>query len=262
MREGLETTAREVRRMIIEQAFISHCSHIGSCLSCVDLLTALYFETMRLDPWEERDLFVMSKGHAALALYATLARREIIPLETLRGYYLNEGTLPAHLDRFTAKGIEVSTGSLGHGFNMGLGMAYELLRKQSPRRVFALLGDGETEEGSIWEGAMFAARHKIGNFTALVDCNDLQGYGRPNELCAHEPLADKWRAFGWETQEIDGNDMKAVCAALAVPVSDKPKVILARTIKGKGVSFMEDKLIWHYYFVTEEVRQQALKELA
>jgi transketolase len=257
----LKEIANKIRKTIIELAHNSKSPHVGSSLSCVDILTTLYFDKMSLEPWEERDIFILSKGHSAMALYAALACKGIIDKELLGGYCKNDGTLPAHLDRFTAKGVEVSAGSLGHGFNIGLGMAYGLKKKGSARKVYAIIGDGETQEGSIWEGALFAPKLGIDNFTAIIDYNNLQGYGRARDICHFEPLRAKWEAFGWHVSEADGHDFKDIKKALDADSQGKPKIIIACTVKGKGVSFMEDKLIWHYYTVTDDVREKALKEL-
>ncbi|MDR4509089.1 MAG: transketolase [Candidatus Brocadiaceae bacterium] len=253
--------AKEIRRIIVELAHKSNSPHVGSCLSCVDILTALYFEVLHLEPWEERDIFILSKGHAAMSLYSTLSVKGIIHREILDGYYKNDGTLPAHLDRFSAKGIEVSAGSLGHGFNMGLGIAYGLKLKKSNRKVYALIGDGESQEGSIWEGALFAAKLGLHNFTAIMDYNNLQGYGRAKDICSFEPVTNKWKAFGWYTINIDGHDINAIKNALTEKSNGKPKMIIANTTKGKGVSFMEDELLWHYYIVTDKHKETALEEL-
>jgi len=258
---NLKETARQIRKSIIRIAHSSKSAHVGSALSCVDILTSLYFERMRLAPWEERDVFIMSKAHSAMALYTTLAEKGIIGRELLEGYHKDGGTLPAHLDRFCAKGIEVSAGSLGHGFNIGLGMAYGFKIKESARKVYCLIGDGETQEGSIWEGALFAPKLGLDNFTAFIDYNNLQGYGRAKEICHFEPLRKKWEAFGWNCLEVNGHDFEEILAALNAPSEGKPKMIIACTVKGKGVSFMEDQLIWHYYIVTDEVKERALKEL-
>lgn len=254
-------TALQIRRMIIEMANKSRSPHTGSALSCVDILTVLYFDTLRLEPWDERDIFILSKGHAAMALYATLALRGIINKDILEGYYRNNGTIPGHLDRFTAKGIEVSAGSLGHGFNIGLGMAYGFKKNKVNRNVYVVIGDGESQEGSIWEGALFAPKLKLDNFTAIMDYNNLQGYGRVRELCSFDPIRSKWEAFGWFPIEIYGNDLEQIKFALKEDSKGKPKIIIARTIKGKGVSFMEDQLVWHYYTVTDEHKEKALTEL-
>lgn len=258
----LTKISRAIRRKIISMAHKSKGPHVGSALSCVDILTALYFKTMKLEPWVDRDLFILSKGHAAMALYGTLAEKGIIEAKDLEGYYQNNGTLPAHLDKFTAKGVEVSAGSLGHGFNIGLGLAFGLKKKKSGRKVYALIGDGETQEGSIWEGALFASKLGIDNFTAIIDHNNLQGYGRPTEICCFECARSKWEAFGWFVVDVDGHNIDDISAALSLDSGGKPKVIIAKTTKGKGVSFMEDQLIWHYYVVTAELKEKALRELS
>lgn len=253
--------ARCIRRDIIEMAHRSGGPHVGSALSCADILATLYFGTLRLDPWKQRDIFILSKAHAAMALYATLAARGIMRAELLESYCQDNGKLPAHLDRLTGPGIECSAGSLGHGFNIGLGMAYGFKRQCSDRRVYVLIGDGEAQEGSIWEGALFAPRQGLDNVTAIMDYNNLQGYGRPRDICKFEPVAAKWEAFGWYVCTVDGHDSDSILAAINEDSQGKPKLIVARTTKGKGVSFMEDELIWHYYIVTAEHRASALREL-
>ncbi len=258
---NLVDIAKEIRKTIIRVSNNSKSAHVGCSLSCVDILTVLYFKKMNIEPWEKRDIFILSKAHAATALYSTLVVRGIIDKKLLDGYYKNDGTLPAHLDRFVAKGIEVSAGSLGHGFNIGLGIAYGFKKMKEIRKVYVIIGDGETQEGSIWEGALFAPKLGIDNFTAIIDYNNLQGYGRAREICEFEPLKAKWEAFGWYTIEIDGHNLQEIDSALNSDFKGKPKVIIAHTIKGKGVSFMEDKLIWHYYIVTDELKEKALEEL-
>ncbi len=255
-------TARRIRRTIIEMANRSKSPHVGSCLSCADILAVLYDNILRLAPWDSRDIFILSKGHAAMSLYSTLYDKGILTEKDIEGYYQDNGTLPAHLDRNTEKGIEVSVGSLGHGFNMGLGMAYGFKKQRNDRKVFAVIGDGESQEGSIWEGALFAGSLGLDNFTAIMDHNNLQGYGRPTEICAFEPVREKWSAFGWCALEVDGHDHGALSSALRMDSQGKPKILISKTTKGKGVSFMEDQLIWHYYIVTDEHKRQALEELS
>lgn len=255
-------TARRIRRTIIEMAHRSKSPHVGSCLSCSDILAVLYDDILRLEPWNNRDICILSKGHAAMSLYSALHAKGILTEMDIAGYYQDGGTLPAHLDRCTEKGIEVSAGSLGHGFNMGLGMAHAFRKQHSDRKVYAVIGDGESQEGSIWEGALFAGGLELGNFTAIMDHNNLQGYGRPTEICAFEPVREKWSAFGWHAIEVDGHDHNALRIALREDAHGKPKILIARTTKGKGVSFMEDQLIWHYYIVTDEHKQKALEELS
>ena len=258
---NLETRAKKIRKKIIEIANKSKSPHISSSLSCVDILTVLYYDVLKLEPWEKRDIFILSKGHAAMSLYSTLASRGIMDNQLLEGYYQNNGTLPAHLDRFSAKGVEVSAGSLGHGFNIGLGIAYGFKKKKEMRKVYALIGDGETQEGSIWEGALFASKLGIDSFTAIMDYNNLQGYGRACELCSFEPIKAKWESFGWHAIEVSGHDFDALKSAFCETTQGKPKIIIAHTTKGKGVSFMEDQLVWHYYIVTDEHKEKALQEL-
>ena len=250
-----------IRKTIIHMAHKSKSPHVGSSLSCVDILTVLYFDVLRLEPWERRDIFILSKGHAAMALYSTLAVKGILDKNLLDGYCLNNGTLPAHLDRFSIKGVEVSAGSLGHGFNIGLGMAYGFRKKGSGRKVYTIIGDGESQEGSIWEGALFASKLGLDNFTAVMDYNNLQGYGRARELCSFEPVSLKWEAFGWHVTEVDGHDPEDIRNAFDADSCGRPRMIIARTTKGKGVSFMEDRLRWHYFTVTDERKERALKEL-
>ncbi len=263
MDRKLKQIAREARRLIIEVAHKSKSPHVGSSLSCVDLLVSLYFHELNIDEnnWEKRDIFVLSKAHAAMALYAILTIKGLISKEKFFGYLQNDGTLPAHLDRFTAKGIEVSAGSLAHGFNIALGIAYGFKLKGDKRSVFTLIGDGESEEGSIWEGALFAPKLGIDNFTAILDYNNLQGYGRPSEICYYEPVIDKWNAFGWQAYRVDGHNFVEIINAFRQPNNGKPKIVIADTIKGKGVSFMENELKWHYFVVTEEVKKQAMQDL-
>jgi transketolase len=258
---AIRASAGRIRRDVIELAYRSRGPHTGSALSCVDLLATLYGSVLRLDPWDERDILILSKAHGAMALYATLAEHGIIDRQRLAGYCQDGGTLPGHLDRQTCPGVEVSAGSLGHGFSMGLGWALGFKRAGITRRVFAVIGDGESQEGAIWEGAMFAARLGLDNFTALLDYNRLQGYGRPAEVCAYEPIVDKWLSFGWHVERVDGHDPHAIGSACAVETGGRPRLLVADTIKGKGVSFMEDQLVWHYYIVTDDIRHQALEEL-
>jgi transketolase len=260
-RSTIPQSANGIRREIIRMAHRSRGPHVGSALSCADILATLYHGVLRLDPWAERDIFILSKAHASMALYATLASRGIMSAEHLESYCRKEG-LPAHLDLQSGNGIECSAGSLGHGFNMGLGMAAGFKAQRSSRRVYVLLGDGETQEGSVWEGALFAPRLGLDNVTAIIDYNNLQGYGRPREICSFEPVADKWTAFGWEVTVLDGHDHDQLLTVLSAEPTGKPRLLVARTVKGKGVSFMENELIWHYYIVTDEIMARALRELA
>lgn len=259
----LQGKAEEVRRSILDMACRAKSAHVGSSLSCVDITVALYFSELRIDKkdWKSRDIFIMSKGHAAMTLYSTLAARGIIDKKILLGYMKDQGTLPAHLDRTTAKGIEVSAGSLGHGICIGAGMAHGFKVRGEDRRVFVVMGDGESQEGSVWEAALFASKLKLDNLTVILDYNNLQGYGRPREICSYEPVADKWKAFGWETARADGHDFASLRAAFKHPHNGGPKIVIADTTKGKGVPFMEDEMKWHYFIVTDELREEAMSHL-
>ncbi len=244
----------------------AHASHIGSSLSMADLLAVLYGDILRVDPsrpdWPERDRFILSKGHGAAAGYAVLAEAGFFPVDWLETYCQDGSKLAGHLTR-TVPGVELSTGSLGHGLPVGAGMALAAKRGGSQARVFVLLSDGELDEGSNWEAILFAAHHHLENLVAIVDYNKIQSFGTVDEVLRLDPLAEKWRAFGWSCQEIDGHDHEAIGATLgAVPHEPgKPTAIVAHTIKGKGVSFMEDLLAWHYKSPSDDQLAQALREL-
>ncbi|KPK96592.1 MAG: transketolase [Omnitrophica WOR_2 bacterium SM23_72] len=267
--DRLRNWAKDIRKSIIEVACKSKSAHVGSALSCTDLLVALYFHKLKnLDKknWKRRDIFILSKAHAAIALYAVLTKKGLINQGQLYRYFQDDGSLPAHLDRFDSqghlrKGIEVSAGALGHGFNMAIGMSYGYKLRGDKRKVYCLIGDGESQEGSVWEGALFGAKLKVDNLTVLLDFNNLQGYGRPTEICHFMPIAQKWKAFGWEPYQVDGHDFREIIDALQKPHRGKPKIIIAKTIKGKGVPFMENEMKWHYYMVTDELKEQAMQKL-
>ncbi len=262
IRSHLTNRARAIRRRVLSMANLSRSAHVGSSLSCVDLLTYLYFEELDIRPTEPTgDRFLLSKGHAAMALYATLAQRGILDPEILDGYMVDGGSLPAHLDRFACRGVEISAGALGHGLPIGLGMAHGLQLRGLAARVFVLMGDGECQEGAIWEAAMLAPRLGLSNLTAIIDYNNLQGYGRPTEIVAFEPVVAKWQAFGWHVVEVDGHDFISIAKGLAATDPDRPRVVVAHTVKGKGVSFMEDQLKWHYHIVSDELLERACEEL-
>lgn len=259
----LRSTAYRAGKLIIETANRSKSAHVGSSLSCVDILTTLYFSYMNIeeDNWQNRDIFILSKAHAAMAIYSVLSLKGFISTEELHGYLMNDGSLPAHLDRFTSRFIEASAGSLGHGFNIAIGSAYGYKLKADNRKVVSLIGDGESQEGSIWEGALFAPKLGLDNLTIILDHNKLQGYGNPLEICSYEPLVDKWEAFGWTAIRVNGHDFDELITALEKTSKGKPKIIIADTVKGKGVDFMENELKWHYFIVTDEIKEQALESL-
>lgn len=258
----LHTIAKDIRKTIINMANLSKSPHVGSALSCADILTTLYFKVMNItNPISDnRDYFLLSKAHSAMALYATFLQKGFMSQEQIDGYYQNDGTLPAHTDRETSDFVEISAGSLGHGLPIALGIANSIKIAKELNKVYVLMGDGEMQEGSVWEAAMLAPKLKLDNLTVFIDHNNLQGYGRATELVSFYPIKDKWESFGWEVYEIDGHDY-AVIEKVAKLESKKPKVIICKTIKGEGVSFMEDQLIWHYYIVTDEVKEKALREL-
>ena len=227
-------------------------SHIGSSFSMVELLVVLYGGVLRVRPnepqWDARDRFILSKGHACAALYAVLAEKGFFPLTWLDDFYLDGAHLAGHSTHTGVPGIEMSSGSLGHGLSVACGMALADKRDGNKRRVFALLSDGECDEGSTWEAVLFAPQHKLDNLVAIVDYNKIQSLGTVKEVLDLEPLAAKWRACGWGVREIDGHDLGAIERTLTkVPFErGKPSCVIAHTVKGKGVSFMENKLLWHY----------------
>jgi len=263
----LRRLAVEIRRDIVQMFASSGTSHIGSALSIVEILTALYFHVLRVSPektqFKSRDRFILSKGHACAALYATLAHRGFFDRVCLKTYCSESSELPGHVTLHTVPGVEVTTGSLGHGLSIGAGMSFASKHDRLDCRIFVLLSDGECDEGSTWEAAMFASHHKLDNMVAIVDYNKLQSFGRVREVLELEPFADKWRAFGWGVREVNGHDLIQIIRALEnTPFErNKPSAVIAHTIKGKGVSFMEDKLEWHYKSPTPEQARMALKEL-
>jgi transketolase len=258
----LKTKAKNIRQNILRIANSSKGPHTGTALSCVDILTVLYFDILNINSFddENRDIFILSKGHGAMALYATLYEKEYLSKKDFFSYYQNNGVLPAHLDMFTNEAIEVSSGSLGHGLPQALGFAYSKKLKGLSSSVYVLMGDGETQEGSIWEAAMLAPKMNLNNLVVFIDRNNLQGYGRPSELVSFEPIDEKFRAFNWDVYRVDGHNIDEIKSAVYVK-TNKPKVIICDTIKGKGVSFMEDEMKWHYFIVTDEFMNQGLEEL-
>jgi len=265
---ALSDIARQVRRHVVRMVANARSSHVGSALSIADILTVLYFRTLKVypdDPWrEDRDRFILSKGHACTALYATLALRGFFPEKVLDTYCANGTSLPGHSTMRCVPGVEVSTGSLGHGLSLGCGLALAARRFGQKHRIFVLLSDGECDEGSTWEAALFAGHHKLDSLTAIVDFNRIQAFGDTSEVLNLEPFGDKWAAFGWETKSVDGHDLAALEAALAsLPYrAGRPSLLIARTAKGKGVSFMENRLAWHYKSPNPAELEAALKELA
>jgi transketolase len=243
----------------------ARASHIGSCLSIADLLAVLYGTVLRLDPttpsWPDRDRFLLSKGHAAAIAYAALAERGFFPHVWLDSYCDDGSALSGHINHRNVPGVEASTGSLGHGLSIGCGMALAGRNDGRNYRVFVLLSDGECDEGSTWEAVLFAGHHKLENLTAIVDYNGLQSLGFVKDVIDLEPFAAKWRSFGWHVQEIDGHDHDALVRALGAPSRAAPTAVIARTVKGKGVSFMENQIAWHYKSANDEQLASALAEI-
>ncbi len=253
---ALETLARKIRFRTIRNSHLTGTPHLGSCLSCTDLLVWLYWNVLRLDPknpqWPERDRFILSKGHAAPVLFQVLAERGFYLRANLEDYgqdgsvFGEHPPTPDHLP-----GIEAATGSLGHGLPMALGMALAARIQGQAYQVYAVLSDGECNEGSVWEAALMASAQKVQNLTLFVDYNKWQATGRSNEVLGLAPLAEKWKAFGWATAEIDGHSFQELADALGALSRDpRPKAIVCNTVKGKGVPFMEDDNNWHYRIPT------------
>ena len=258
--------ARQVRRGICEMVHRAQQGHIGGALSATDYLVAVYYHIMKLDPrnpdWENRDRFVLSKGHCVEPLYYILADLGYFPKEELREFCMPGSRLIGHCNR-EVPGIEMNTGALGHGLSGACGMAMAGKLEDASWRVFCLLGDGELAEGSVWEAAMFAGHYQLDNLYVAVDRNKLQISGATEEIMAMEPLADRFAAFGFEVQQCDGNDIPAVIEALesSMERKGKPHLLILDTVKGKGVSFMEGQVSWHHGKITDEQLSMALKEL-
>jgi transketolase len=263
----LEARARQIRGRIIELSHKTNTPHLGGSLSCVDILVAAYWAFLNVDPQNpqdvNRDRFILSKGHAAPALFVTLTERGYISDEVLDSYDKDGSPLEEHPTLGCAPGVEASTGSLGHGLPIGVGMALAGRIQKRSYRTCVVMSDGECEEGSVWEAALFAPMHGLDHLIAFIDYNKWQATGRSNEVMSLQPMVEKWRAFGWNTYEIDGHDMKAILDVFKnFPQGNgKPVAVVAHTIKGKGVSFIEDDNNWHYRSPTAEEVLAAKKEL-
>ncbi|MDK2083423.1 transketolase [Aliarcobacter butzleri] len=262
---NLKDISKRIRRSIVKMNAKSFASHSGTALSTVDILTTLYFKIMNIDTnnptLKTRDKFILSKGHGSSALYATLAERGYFSKDLLEGFYLDGGKLPGHLDKDAVPGVEVSSGSLGHGLAIGVGMAIANKIDKLDNQIYVMCGDGELNEGSVWEAIMLAPHKNLNNLTLIIDYNKLQGYGKTNEVINLEPLNEKLKSFNWEVLEIDGHNFEEIEQALCLE-TNKPKAIIAHTIKGKGVSYMENEFIWHYKSPNKEQLKQALEELS
>lgn len=260
--------AKRIRLDILSMTSRGSSSHIGSCFSQVDILAVLYGRILQVDPknprWKERDRFILSKGHAGASVYATLAERGFFPVEKLLTHYQDGSDLSGHVSHKGIPGVELSTGSLGHGLGVGVGMAKAAKMDGAPWRTFVMMSDGECDEGSNWEAVLFAAHHKLDNLVAVIDYNKIQSLAPIAETLALEPFADKWKAFGWEVKEVDGHNYAALERVFSdiSPPSGKPCVVIAHTVKGKGVSFMEHSVLWHYRSAKGDEYEAARKELS
>ncbi len=263
----LEECARQIRRDVVEMIYRTKDGHPSPSLSVADLIAALYFDALNVDPtnpdWEERDRFVLSKGHACPALYSALARRGFFPSEELMTLRFLNSHLQGHPYAPKTLGLDATTGSLGNGLSVGLGMALGARIRHLAYRVYVITGDGELGEGLIWEGAMCAAHQKVSNLTVFVDNNNYQSGGTVEEITGVYPIDEKFRAFGWHVQTIDGHDFAQILEAIetAKQIVDMPQVIIAKTIKGKGVSFMVGDNTWHKRVYTDEEYEMAMREL-
>ncbi len=259
--------ARRVRIHALNMTSRGGSSHVGAAFSIADVLAVLYGSVMRHDPaqprWTGRDRFILSKGHAGAAVYATLAEVGYFPVEMLKQHYQDGSVLSGHVSHKGIPGVELSTGSLGHGLGVGTGMAKALKLSGSSSRVFVLLSDGECDEGTIWEAALFAQHHRLDNLVAIVDFNKIQSLALVAETLALEPFRQKWESFNWSVAEVDGHNHTDISRALAqLPaIAGKPTVVIAHTVKGKGVSFMENTVLWHYRTARGDEYDRALAEL-
>jgi len=263
----LERKAKEVRIEIIKMIYKAQSGHLGGSLSAADIVTVLYFDILNIDvnhpQWEERDRFILSKGHACPVWYVCLAEKGFFPKENLGKLRKIGGILQGHPDMRKVPGLDMTTGSLGQGLSAGVGMALGAKVKGLKFKTYVMLGDGEINEGQIWEAAMSANKFKLNNLVAILDYNNLQLDGKCSEIMPLEPLADKWKSFGWDVKEIDGHNM---CEILTVfydlkKYQEKPTIIIAHTVKGKGVSYMENQVDWHGKAPNEKQFKQAIKEL-
>jgi transketolase len=265
--DDTQALALRLRRHVVRMCNRGGSSHVGSCLSIADIVAVLFGEVLRLDPTRprvpERDRFILSKGHAGACIYAALAERGFFPVSDLATHYRNGSSLSGHVSSKGVPGVELSTGSLGHGLGIGAGIATQLRRLGGSQRTVVLMSDGECDEGSVWEAALFAAHHRLGGLCAIIDYNRLQSLGPVAETIALEPFGAKWRSFGWRVIRLDGHDHRALREALSSPrtLTGPPLCIIAQTVKGKGVSFMENEVLWHYRAPAGDEFAAAMREL-
>jgi transketolase len=265
--QSLVEKAKKMRREIIKMIYNAQSGHPGGSLSAIDIITALYFKVMNIRPaepnWEDRDRFILSKGHACPALYAVLAEKSFYDYEETKTLRAIDSKLQGHPDMKKLPGLDATSGSLGQGLSLGLGMALVGKLDKKAYKIYVMLGDGETQEGQVWEAAMAAAKYKLDNLIVFVDKNNLQVDGFVNNIMPIDPLADKWQAFNWDVQEIDGHNMQEILEAIANTnkTRNRPHVIIANTIKGKGVSYMENVAVWHGKAPNDEEFNLAMQQL-
>jgi transketolase len=265
--ESSEKLAHKIRHSVVRMTHLGKSSHVGSALSMADVMAVLYSGALRVDPgnpkWPERDRFVLSKGHAGAAVYAALAHTGFMPVSVLDEHYRDGSILSGHVSHKGVPGVELSTGSLGHGLGVAVGMAKAAHLRGAGFRVVCLLSDGECDEGSNWEAILFAAHHKLSNLTAIVDYNKIQSLAAVSETIGLEPFVDKWIAFGWRVIEVDGHDHRELRDALAAAntAGDRPTCVICHTTKGKGISFMENSVLWHYRTPQGDEFDAAIEEL-
>ena len=265
--KSLSNLVTHLRLRTLRMVHHAKSSHIGTNFSMIELLAVLYGQILQVDPaqpnWAERDRFILSKGHGSAALYAVLAECGFFPMSWLDTFYQDGSPLSGHVTHKGVPGVEISTGSLGHGLSVATGMALAAKRDRKQYRVFCLLSDGECDEGSVWEPILFAPQHQLDNLVAIVDYNKIQSLGTVKEVMDLEPFAEKWRAFGWAVREIDGHSIDDITTTLTqLPFTERrPSCVIAHTVKGKGVSFMENKLLWHYRTPEGQEYEAALAEL-
>jgi len=263
----LAELAWTLRIDVVDMIHVAGSGHPGGSLSAAEIVTALMFHHLNIDPKNpqipNRDRFLLSKGHAAPLLYAALARRGFFPVEELKTLRQLDSRLQGHPDRLKTPGVEMTSGVLGHGVAIGVGLALAARLDDARWKVYVLVGDGEIQAGVIWEGALMASKYRLGNLTVILDFNNVQLDGPVHEIMPIQPVAEKWRSFGWQVTEIDGHNMREVLNALDVTdnIRDQPKIIIAHTTKGKGVSYMENQARWHGRAPTDEEYAQAIKEL-
>ncbi len=249
--ETLDERSLYLRRLVVRAIVNGGRGHVGPALSLIEIMRVLFDDILRVRPgepnWADRDRCILSKGHGCLALYALLADKGFFPLEDLDTFCRTGSPLGGHPELGKVPGVEASTGALGHGLSIGVGMAIACRMQNRPSRVFCVMGDGEINEGAVWEAALTASKHKLSNLVAIVDCNGLQSYGETSEVLDLEPLAEKWQAFGFDTFDINGHDLDALRHAFAEdPAATKPRAVICRTIKGKGLPVAENNASWHH----------------